>query len=375
MEHADFVHLHVHTQYSLLDGACRLDKLISKAAEYKLPALSITDHGNLYGAIKFYQLCIKKGIKPIIGCELYVADNSRLNKDSRTSGENYHLVVLVKNMEGYSNLIKLVSLANLEGFYYKPRVDKELLNTYNKGLIALSACLKGEIPFLIGRGEIGNAYKKAEEYLRIFGRGNFYLEVMINGLKEQEKVNRHLLKMSKELDIPLVATNDIHYIEKEEAFAHEVLLCLQTQTTMLDAKRFKFRSDSFYFRSPAEMKELFRDFPEAIRNTVEITQKCNLTFDFSGSHLPVFPLPEGESGANEYLRKLCVQNIKSRYGDGTPEVLSRLEYELGVIKKTGFSSYFLIIWDLIKFAKGDQVPVGPGRGSAAGSIVDRKSVV
>ncbi|MCK4810437.1 MAG: DNA polymerase III subunit alpha [Candidatus Omnitrophica bacterium] len=370
MIHSDFVHLHVHTQFSLLDGACRLDKLVDKAVEFKLPALSITDHGNLFGAIKFYEYCLKKGIKPIIGCEVYVAQGSRFRKDYKSlEGVNYHLLLLAKDKQGYDNLVKLVSLANLEGFYYKPRIDRELLERYHSGLIALSACLKGEIPSLILKGNVNEAYKKADDYQQIFGKGNFYLEIMDNALKDQYTVNNHLLKMSKALDIPVVATNDVHYINKDDAFAHEVLLCLQMQTTILDPNHFKFGSDTFYFRSPAEMKSIFKDLPQVIKNTIEITQKCNLTFDFSRVHLPKFPLLGGEIGENKYLEKLCYDNLKKRYFQITRNVTDRLEHELKIINDMGFSSYFLIIWDLVKFAKENHIPVGPGRGSAAGSIV------
>ena len=369
MAHADFVHLHVHTQYSLLDGACLLGRLVDKAVQYKLPALAMTDHGNIFGAIKFYSLCMKKGIKPIIGCEVYVAQGSRFDKEYRPKGDNnYHLILLAKDKEGYSNLIKLVSLAHLEGFYYKPRVDKELLGEYHKGLIASSACLKGEIPSAIISGNINKAYKLADDYLNIFGKGNFYLEVMENGLSEQKKVNTQLIKISRDLDIPLVATNDVHYLEKEESFAQEALLAIQTQTTLDDPNRFRFNSDTFYFRSPLEMKQLFKDIPQSLKNTIEITQKCNLTMDFSQIHLPHFPLPEGID-ENGYLGKICRENLDGRYPKANKVIQERLEYELGIIKKTGFSSYFLIIWDLVKFAKENHIPVGPGRGSAAGSIV------
>ena len=369
MVHADFVHLHVHTQYSLLDGACLLDRLVEKAVQCKLPALAMTDHGNIFGAIKFYTLCMKNGIKPIIGCEVYVTSGSRFDKDYKPNGDgNYHLILLAKDQQGYSNLIKLVSLAHLEGFYYKPRVDKELLSNLSKGLIASSACLKGEIPSAIISGDVNKATKLADDYLNIFGKGNFYLEVMENGLDKQRVVNTQLIKISKELDIPLVATNDIHYLEKEESFAHEALLSIQTQTTLADPNRFKFNSDSFYFRTPKEMKEIFKEIPESIRNTIEITQKCNLTMDFSQMHLPHFPLPK-EINDSDYLRTICQENLKSRYPKADKVVIERLEYELDTIKKTGFSSYFLIIWDLVKFAKENHIPVGPGRGSAAGSIV------
>lgn len=369
MRHSDFVHLHVHSQYSLLDGACHLNRLIEKAVKFKMPALAITDHGNIFGAIKFYELCLKKGIKPLIGAELYLAPESRFKKDYKTGEDsNNHLVLLARDNEGYHNLIKLVSLGWLEGFYYKPRIDKELLSKYSKGLIGLSACLGGEIASDILAGDIPKAYKDADNYVTIFGKGNFYLEIMHNNLKEQDEVNKHLLKISKELNIPLVATNDIHYLNKEEAFAHEVLLCIQTQDTISNPKRYRFLSDTFYMRSPEEMKELFKDTPQAIRNTLEVMQKCNLTLDFSQVHLPSFPLPE-KITHYEYLSKLVWENLKKRYPQSSKEVTERVKRELEVIKNTGFSSYFLIIWDLVKFAKENNIPVGPGRGSAAGSIV------
>ncbi|MFH1503986.1 MAG: DNA polymerase III subunit alpha, partial [Candidatus Omnitrophota bacterium] len=369
MIHADFVHLHVHTQYSLLDGACLLERLVDKAARLKLPALAITDHGNLFGAIRFYNLCVQKGIKPIIGCEAYVAPDSRFNKEYKPGlDSNYHLILLAKDQQGYNNLIKLVSLAYLEGFYYKPRVDKEILRQYSKGILASSACLKGEIASYIISGNTDKAYKIADEYLNIFGKGNFYLEIMENGLEEQKKLNKALIKMSKDLDIPLVATNDIHYLEREEAFAHEALLAIQTQVTLDDPKRFKFGSDTFYFRSPQEMKLIFKEVPQAIKNTLEITQKCNLIMDFSKVYLPHFPLPQGQT-EKEYLRKICYENLEKRIVEPDKIVIDRIDYELGVIEKTGFASYFLIVWDLIKYAKENDIPVGPGRGSAAGSLV------
>ncbi|MBU1122277.1 MAG: DNA polymerase III subunit alpha [Candidatus Omnitrophota bacterium] len=369
MIHSDFVHLHVHTQYSLLDGACLVDRLISRAKHFKLPALAITDHGNLFGAIKFYSLCVKNGIKPIIGCEVYLAPYSRFNKEYRSGTDsNYHLILLAKDQEGYSNLIKLTSLAYLEGFYYKPRVDKELLYKYSKRLIATSACLKGEIPSLILSGDVKGAYKSADEYLNIFGKGNFYLEIMENGLEEQKIVNNVILKIAKDLDIPLVATNDVHYLERTHSFAHEVLLSIQTQTTLSDPKRFKFNSDTFYLRSPQEMKDIFNSVPGVIKNTLEIMQKCNLVMDFSKVHLPQFPIPGGQTDT-QFLEVLCLNNLEKRYPNASDSIKDRLRYELDVIKKTGFDSYFLIVWDLIKFAKESGISVGPGRGSAAGSIV------
>jgi len=369
MDHADFVHLHVHTQYSLLDGACLLERLVDKAKACRLPALAITDHGNLYGAIKFYSLCMKSGIKPIIGCECYVAVGSRFNKEHKIGEDsNHHIILLAKDEEGYRNLVRLVSMGHLEGFYYRPRIDKELLAQHSKGIIASSACLKGEISSCILSGNIDKAYKVADDYLQLFGRGNFYIEIMENGMEDQNKANKVLVKLAKDLDIPLIATNDIHYLDKEDSLAHETLLCIQTQTTMNDVKRFKFSSDAFYFRSPDEMRAAFKELPQAITNTLDVMQKCNLTFDFSKIHLPKFPVPEGMDDM-AYLTKLCYENFSNRYPNAAPEVKTRLDYELTVIKKTGFASYFLIVWDLIKYARDNGIPVGPGRGSAAGSVV------
>jgi len=369
MDHADFIHLHVHTQYSLLDGACLVERLVEKAAHLKMPGLAITDHGNLFGAIKFYSLCMKKGVKPIIGCECYIAPESRLKKEGRTGDDaNHHIILLAKDQEGYKNLVRLVSLAHLEGFYYKPRIDKEILSKYSKGLIGMSACLKGEIPSAITSGSVEKACRLSDDYLNIFGKGNFYLELMENEIAEQAHVNRELIRIGRELSIPLVATNDIHYLDKEDAFAHEALLCIQTQTTMSDTKRFKFSSPSFYFRTPEEMKASFKEVPEAISNTLEVMQKCNLTFEFGKYHLPRFSTPDGMSDV-DYLMHLCEEYFVKRYSRDNKEAHDRMLYELDVIKNTGFSSYFLIVWDLIKYAKDHDIPVGPGRGSAAGSIV------
>lgn len=369
MVHSNFVHLHTHTQYSLLDGACKPPDLLKKAQEFKLPALAITDHGNLFGAVDFYNLCPQYGIKPIIGAECYVAPRSRFDKTPKTTEESaYHVVLLAKNHQGYANLIKLVSLGYLEGFYYRPRIDKELMYKFSEGLICLSGCLKGEIPRRILQGKFSDALKIADDYLQIFGKGNFYLELMENGILEQKTVNEQILKISENLNIPVVATNDVHYITKEESFAHEVLLCIQTQTTLSSASRMKLNSDQFYLRSPQEMKNIFKEIPCAIENTLEIADKCNLILDFSQLHLPRFPLPESDN-ENAFLERTCKQNLPKRYKHLTPEIQDRLSSELNIIKKTGFASYFLIIWDLVKYAKEHDIPVGPGRGSAAGSIV------
>ena len=363
---ADFVHLHVHTQYSLLDGACRLDKLVDAAVEHGLPALAMTDHGNIFGAIKFHELCRKKNIKPIIGCEMYITAGD--HKDKETKTPLYHLVLLVKNATGYQNLIKLISSSYLDGFYYKPRIDKELLRSHSDGLIVMSACLKGEVADNIVNGSYDAALAAADAYSRMFEPGDFYLELMENGIPEQKIANQGLLKIAQELSLPVVATNDIHYIRKEHAFAHEVLLCIQTGNTLTDEKRMKMTTEEFYLKSPQEMKNAFSYAPQAIASTVEIADKCNYDFDFSQNFLPNFPLPEGMTDW-QYLEKLCQERLPERYDLITDEIRERLKTELSVIKDMGFSSYFLIIWDLLDFARKNGVSVGPGRGSAAGSIV------
>ncbi|MDD5449944.1 MAG: DNA polymerase III subunit alpha [Candidatus Omnitrophica bacterium] len=368
--HANFAHLHVHTQYSLLDGACLIDKLLDLAVENKLPALAITDHGNMFGTIEFYQAAMARGIKPLIGCEVYVAPDSRFEKSARGVQEaSFHLILLAKDEAGYKNLIKLVSLGYLEGFYYRPRVDKELLKKYSRGLVCLSSCLKGEIPYLIQTDRIDQMQAVAAEYKAMFGEGDFYFEMMDNGIPEQNKVNACLKEYSKKMGIPLVATGDIHYLRKEDARAHEALLCIQTQSNLDDPNRMRFQTDEFYFKTPKEMIGAFHDCPEAIQNTIRIAEKCNLELDFKKTHLPQFEPPTGKTREN-FLRELCEEGLKNRYGPLiTAEVKKRLEYELGIINKSGYTSYFLIAWDFVRYAKSVGIPVGPGRGSAAGSIV------
>ncbi len=377
MKHSDFVHLHVHTQYSLLDGAIRLDNLFKRAKEYKMPAVAITDHGNMFGVIDFYQNAYRYGIKPIIGCELYVAPRSRLEKDSRRIGDAAsHLTVLVKNMEGYKNLIKLTTAAYLEGFYYRPRVDKEILSQYSEGLIAMSGCLQGEIPGLLLKGNRNEAKKVAEEYRRIFGDENFYLEIMENGLPDQKKVNAELIEISRELSIPLVATNDCHYLNREDAEAHDVLLCIQTGKTVDDDDRMSLKTDEFYFKSPDEMKQSFDYCPEALENTVRIAERCNLNLNFKNIFLPHFEI-DGEETLDKYLRrkaksgleKLMPMILKGRDNNLRDEYEKRLKHELEIIKSMGFDGYFLIVSDFVNYAKNKNIPVGPGRGSAAGSLV------
>ncbi|MEW6089010.1 MAG: DNA polymerase III subunit alpha [bacterium] len=369
MVHSHFVHLHVHTEYSLLDGACRIDDLIKLAKKYHMPALAITDHGNMFGAIEFYEKAMKEGIKPVIGCEVYIAPNSRFEKESRgISDASYHLVLLAKDKTGYKNLMELVSKGYLEGFYYRPRIDKEILREFSRGLICLSSCLKGEIANLILSGRLDDAKKTANFYKDIFPPGDFFLEIQNNGLKEQSAVSESLIMLSKELEIPLVATSDCHYLQKEDAKAHDMLLCIQTGTTRSDPKRMRFSSEEFYFRSPDEMNGLFKDIPEAIYNTIDIAERCNLELFFDQIYLPHFEVPRNDTPLN-YLERLCREGLKKRYGEITPEIENRLNYELKVINKMGYPSYFLIVWDFIRYAKEHDIPVGPGRGSASGSIV------
>jgi DNA polymerase-3 subunit alpha len=377
MEHSDFVHLHVHTQYSLLDGAIRLDDLFKKAKEYKMPAVAMTDHGNMFGTIEFYQKAYRYGIKPIIGCELYVAPKSRFDKGSYGAREtNYHLTVLARNIEGYHNLMRLTSAAYLEGFYYRPRVDKELLARYSKGLIGMSACLHGEIPQLILNGSMDSAKSVAGKYLEIFGEGNFYLEIMENGIPEQKIANKGLLELSKELSIPVVATNDCHYLNREDAEAQEVLLCIQTGKTMDDDDRMRMTTDHFYFKSPDEMKALFSYCPAAIENSLAIAERCNLTLDFDKILLPHFEI-DNNLEPDEYLTSLAQKGLAklmpriTKEGNGNLREIyeKRLNTELDVIKSMGFPGYFLIVADFVNHAKEKKIPVGPGRGSAAGSLV------
>ncbi len=376
MKHVDFVHLHLHTQYSLLDGTIRLADLFKKARDFKMPAVAITDHGNMYGAVDFYQQAYKAGIKPIIGCELYVAPKSRFDKTSEGPGETArHLIVLVKNLQGYRNLVKLTSTGFLEGFYYRPRIDKEFLAKHSEGLIATSACLHGEVADWILKGDLERAKESARQYLEIFGEGNYYLEMMENGIPEQSLVNEKLMEISKELSIPLVATNDCHYLERADSEAHEVLLCIQTGKTMDDAGRMRFTTDAFYLKSPDEMKELFSYCPEAIENTVAIAEKCNLKLDFNQVFLPHFEIGQGRS-LDEHLREMAkegLERLMPKILQGKDPALrqkyeKRLERELDIIRSMGFAGYFLIVSDFINYAKSRNIPVGPGRGSAAGSL-------
>ncbi|MDR0398991.1 MAG: DNA polymerase III subunit alpha [Endomicrobium sp.] len=378
---AEFVHLHNHTEYSLLDGACRLtdDKgkpgelfnLIAK--EYKMPALAITDHGNMYGAMEFYWAAKQSGIKPIIGCEVYVAPKSRFDKNidrNAEDGGNYnHLTLLAKDFEGYQNLMRIVSIGFTEGFYYKPRVDKEVLRKYSKGIIALSGCLAGEVAASLLKGNFDKAEKAASEHRDIFGKDNFYLEIMDNGLEEQKKIIPDLLELSKKITIPLVATNDCHFLRKSDAKIHDILLCIGTGRTLNDPKRLKFDSDLFYYRSAEDMAKTFEYIPQSLKTTLEIAEKCNVEIDMDNLLLPQFPVSEEYKSDSEYLESLCRQGLIKRYRNVDSEQENRLKYELSVINRMGFASYFLIVSDFIKYAKDNGIPVGPGRGSGAGSMV------
>lgn len=364
----EFVHLHVHTQYSLLDGACHVDALVKKAADSGMRALGMTDHGNMFGAVHFYQAAKKVGLKPIIGCEAYIAPNGRLerNSDQRSIA---HLLLLARDNQGYANLIKLVSAGYMEGFYYKPRIDKELLSRYGKGIICTSGCLKGEISSFLMKGNYPAALKCADDLAQIFGRDNFYIELMDHGLAEQKKVNEGLLKIAQELNLKLVATNDVHYLNHEHAHAHETLLCIQTQSTLNDPGHMCFGTDQFYFKTAAEMASQFLWAPDALKNTLEIAEKIDLKMDFDHYHLPRYETPQGMD-PSAYLRQLCDAGFKSRYGGViSDELRKRFEHEFATIENMGFVSYFLIVWDFISYAKSKGIPVGPGRGSAAGSIV------
>ena len=363
-----FAHLHVHTEYSLLDGANRVKALIEQTKALGMDSIAITDHGAMYGVIDFYKAAKAAGIKPVIGCEVYLAPASRRDAFEVDGTRYYHLILLAENSTGYKNLVKLVSLANMEGMYYKPRIDKELLREYHEGIICLSACIAGEIPQMILRDNMERADALVSEYLEIFGRDNFFLEIQDHGMPEEKKSNAGLIALAKKHGVGLVATNDAHYLRREDSEFHDVLLCIQTGKTIDDPGRMRFSSDDFYLKSPREMQSLFADHPEALANTVRIAERCNVEFDFEHRHLPNFPLPEGMTD-EMYLRKLCEDNIHERYPEITTEIRERLEYELGIIHHMGFDSYFLIVWDFINYARSQKIAVGPGRGSAAGSIV------
>jgi DNA polymerase-3 subunit alpha len=367
---ANFVHLHVHSHYSLLDGACRIEDLAARAKEFHMPALALTDHGNLFGAVEFFKECVKAGVKPIIGYESYVAPKSRLDRDAAgISDAGHHLTLLAESISGYKNLLKLSSIAYIDGFYYRPRIDKELLVVYPKGIIAMSGCLSGEIPTLLLGGHRDKARAVAGFYREIFGKGGFFLEIQKNGIPEQDQANRLLAELSKETGIPLVATADLHYLRREDAEAHDALLCIQTGKKLSDINRMRFATNEFFFKSPAEMAADFAEFPEALATTLKIAERCSVALDFKTRHMPVFRPPGGEA-PEEYLKRLGWEGMKRRYGDPVPaEATKRFEHEIGVICGMGFASYYLIVWDFIRHARSINIPVGPGRGSGAGSIV------
>lgn len=363
-----FAHLHVHTEYSLLDGANRIKPLIQRVKEMGMQHIAITDHGNMFGVMEFYKTCKAEGINPVIGCEVYVAPRDRHEAYEVEGIRYHHLILLAENNEGYRNLVQLVSKGNTEGMYYKPRVDKELLRRYHKGLICLSACIAGEVPHWLYRGDMARAEQAVQEYIDIFGTENYFIELQDHGLPEEKKALEGLIPLARKYHLGLVCTNDAHYLKREDSEFHDVLLCIQTGKTLDDPGRMKFYNDSFYLKSAEEMQALFPAYPEALSNTVKIAERCHVEFDFEHRHLPNFPLPEGLTD-EMYLRQLCEEKLPEKYEVITDEVKQRLDYELGVIHNMGFDSYFLIVWDFINYARSVDIPVGPGRGSAAGSIV------
>ena len=370
MPRDSFVHLHLHTEYSLLDGAIRMRELMRKAAEYDMPAVAMTDHGNLFGAIEFYQEAERAGIKPIIGCEAYIAPKSHKEKATSLREAAYHFTLLAENEIGYRNLVKLITTAHLDGFHYRPRIDKELLAQHSSGLIGLSGCLAGEVNSAIQANNIQKATAAAAEYRDILGPENFFVELHDHGLEEQKWCNAVLPKIARDLGVGLVAANDVHFLRRDDHDAHDVMLCIGTGKMVQDETRMKYTPE-LYFKSPAEMRELFKDHPEAISNTLAIGERCDVTIEFGRSKYPEYPVPNGQK-REAYLRELCDTGLEERYGErakSDPQLRERLAYELGVLERTGFVSYILIVWDFIHFAKGRGIPVGPGRGSAAGSLV------
>ncbi len=371
MKHANFVHLHTHSQYSLLDGACRLDSVIELAKEYRMPALAITDHGNMFGAIEFFKKATRAGIKPIIGSEVYVAGGSRFDKRPSNiyPDGGFHLVLLVRNLTGYHNLIKLSTAGYLEGFYHRPRIDKELLREHSEGLIATSACLKGEVNWNLLNGKTDAAVLVARELNDIFGEGNFYLEIQNHNIDKELIILPRIAAISKETGIPMVATNDCHYLRREDAEAHDALLCIQTGKLVSDTDRMKYGTDQIYFKSADEMTEALGEFPEALENTIRIAEVCNLELELGKLQLPRSPIPKPYVSSDDYLEHLCRQGVEELYSEVTAEIEQRLQYELGVIKQMGYAGYFLIVKDFCDYARQQKIRVGPGRGSAAGSLV------
>ncbi|HCN20133.1 MAG TPA: DNA polymerase III subunit alpha, partial [Planctomycetia bacterium] len=363
----DFIHLHVHSEYSLLDGACRINDLVNRAKELGMGALALTDHGNMYGAIEFYNKARQAGIKPIIGFESYVAPEGRLEKNPKSKEVLHHLTLLVKNQTGYQNLLKLATSAYLEGFYYKPRIDKDLLEGHSDGLIALSGCMKSEVNYCLSQDRPEDAERAAAMYRELFGKENFFLEVQNNGIPEQVKLLEGAIKIGNSLGIPLAATNDVHYMSKEDSEAHDALLCINTGKLLEDSARMKFATDEFYFKSQEEMLERFRITPGAVENTRQVAEKCNLELQLGRLHLPKFHPPDGITNV-QYLRSLCEKGAVERYGIISDNVLKRLNHELKVIEETGFTDYFLIVWDFVNYAHRNHIMTS-GRGSGAGSLV------
>jgi len=364
-----FVHLHSHTSYSLLDGAAKIHEVVKRAKELNMPALAITDHGTMYGVVEFFKACKDEGIKPIIGCEVYVATRNRFDKEQGRDEKPYHLILLVKNQKGYKNLCKLVSLASIEGFYYKPRIDRELLEKYHEGLIALSACLGGEVPRHLMKDDYDKALEVALWYNEVFGKGNYYLEVQYHGIREQLIVNQGLRRLAEETGIELVATNDNHYVKREDANIQDVMVCIQTGKRLSDTDRMHFDGSEFYLKSYEEMLEALPDDEKALDKTCEIARMCEFEFDFSKNHMPAFTLPKDFATEKDYLRALCLQGLRERYHSLDDKLYQRLDYELDIINTMGYEAYFLIVWDFINFARKKGIYVGPGRGSAAGSLV------
>ena len=364
-----FVHLHVHTEYSLLDGASRIPELIAETKAAGMDAIAITDHGAMYGVIDFYKEAKAQGVKPIIGCEVYVAPGDRRERAEVNGEKHYHLILLAENQTGYRNLVKLVSYANIEGFYYKPRVDHELLRKYHEGIICLSACVAGEVPRALIAGNQEKADALVREYIDIFGKENYFLEIQNHGLPEERTSNAGLVALAKKYGLGLVATNDLHYVHREDSEFHDILLCIQMSKTIDDPDRMRFNSDDYYLKTPEEMAALFPAYPEAIANTVKIAERCNVEFEFGHLQLPYYPIPTPHKDDQAYLRFLCEEALPKRYPDAAKAVRDRLDYELGIIHRMGYDSYFLIVWDFINYSREHGIGVGPGRGSAAGSIV------
>src|SRR6266545_2864265 len=360
---AEFVHLHVHSEFSILDGACRIPALAARAAELEMPAVGLTDHGSLAGAVQLYQQAAKHGVKPIIGCEVYVCDD----RAAQTKGYA-HLTLLAESNEGYGNLIKLASAGYLEGYYYRPRVDWELLEQHAPGLVALSGCLSGRVSKALEENRPADAAADLDRLVQVFGPTSTYVEIQNAGLSQQARINPLLAKLAEGTGLPLVATGDVHYLRHEDARAHEALLCIQSGDTLKNPDHWKFDTDQFFFKTPAEMAVDFAAYPQALARTLEVAERCNVELELGKIRLPKYPVPEGRD-AFDYLVELCEKGLQRRYGSSTPELEERLRFELKTIKEMGFTDYFLIVWDFIHFAKKNGISVGPGRGSAAGSLV------